>query len=102
MPIPAVMVVVISAISVLGYIKVIDALWFKPLIKERVGGYSKLMTYIPFILALVAIALGILNPYMTQWLSEVVNCSLSPEGINAYINEFIKVSSNLIKYLGGT
>ena len=102
MPIPAVMVVVISAISVLGYIKVIDALWFKPLMKERVGGYSKLMTYIPFILALVAIALGILNPYMTQWLSKVVNYSLSTEGINAYINEFIKVSSNLIKYLGGT
>ncbi len=101
MPIPAVLVVVISAISVLGYVKVIDSLWFKQVRITRIAATPKLMTYVPLVLAIISILLGVINPRITEWLAYVIEHSLSPEGVKSYIDSFNLVVYNLLRHIGG-
>ena len=100
MLVPAVMVVLISAISVMGYIKVIHVLWFKPLEGEVKGRVGPQMTAVVFTLAIACIALGILNPFMTKWLTNVINSSLVAQGISNYINSFNQVVLNVLRLVG--
>ncbi len=100
MLIPAAMVVVISAISVMGYIKVIHVLWFKPLEGEVKGKVGSQMTAVVFTLAVACIALGILSPFVTKWLTNVINSSLVAQGISNYINSFNQVVLNVLRIVG--
>ncbi len=88
--IPAIMVIVVSAISVLGYAKVFYSLVFAPLERE----YRRLKTtgldILMVILVIACIVLGLLSPWIISRIGYVVRNSLTPAGVGKYIESFIR------------
>jgi len=100
MIIPALMVVVISAISVVAYIKVIYTIWIRPPIVayERKSGIALALAIVLF-MALMCIMLGLAAPIVIQWLTDSVVSSLSKEGVENYINAFLEFYREALKHL---
>ncbi|MCD6488861.1 MAG: cation:proton antiporter [Desulfurococcales archaeon] len=88
--IPAVMVILISAISILGYIKAMYALIFLPPGSEMTKKPGTgLASAVVLVLGVTCIILGILAPfYIIPWLNNVVSTSLTYQGVLNYINVF--------------
>ncbi|RLG83567.1 MAG: cation:proton antiporter [Thermoprotei archaeon] len=95
--IPAIMIVIISAISVLGYVKAIYAAIFMPP-RPEFKEIPKLdyVSIITFIMGIVCILLGILAPFIIPVLSNSIEESLLPLGINKYIDAFYRALEMLI------
>ncbi|WFO75554.1 cation:proton antiporter [Desulfurococcaceae archaeon MEX13E-LK6-19] len=97
MLVPAIMVVVISAISILGYIKAIYAIVFmppKPGLKKIKG--LDTVSIITLFMGFACIVLGITAPYFIPVLTNVVNQSLMPQGVINYINTFLQYLRSLL------
>jgi len=94
--IPAIMVIIISAISVLGYVKIMYSIVFAPIEKEykqlNTLGIDILMT----LLIVACIILGILSPWIASKLSIVINNSLMPAGVDKYLQSFFNTFYKLI------
>ena len=93
--IPAIMVIVVSAISVLGYIKIIYSIVFAPLEKgyKRIGtlGVNVLM----ILMIILCILLGVLSPWIVGKLRIIVNDSLMPSGVEKYLESFFEIYNKL-------
>ncbi len=89
--VPAIMVIVVSAISVLGYAKVMYSIVFAPPIREYkrygLGGLSILM----MLLIVLSIGLGVLSPWVIGKLNIVVSSSLSSGGVEKYVSAFTSI-----------
>ncbi len=96
MPIVAVLVVIISAIWVLGYGKAMYSVWFRPPAKEfkNVTGIT-LPTAVVLLLAVACVGLGIAAPYLTSALSTTIVNSLMSKGVLSYIQAFLKTINYL-------
>ncbi len=96
MPLVAVLIVIISAISVLGYAKVMYSVWFRPPAHEFSNSLGiKLPTAVVVLLAAACIGLGLASPLITPALTSVVTHSLIGKGITYYIQAFL----NTITYI---
>ncbi len=95
MPLIAAFIVAISAISVLGYLKVIYSIWFRPASGNeepvRVSNPSGVLVG----LALTCITLGVLSPYLTPALHSIIEGTISPSGVGRYVNVFIHAARAL-------
>ncbi len=91
MPLVAVLVVAISAVSVLGYAKAIYSVWFRPMAKRfsRPHGIG-VPTGVLVLLAAACIGLGIASPLITPALTSTITHSLLGKGISMYIQAFLK------------
>ncbi len=87
---PAIVVIIVSAISVLGYAKVFYSLVFTPASREykRVGVTG--LNIVMIILVIACILLGLLSPWIIGRLEYIVVNTLTPDGVNKYIDAFIK------------
>ena len=100
--VPAVLVIVISAVSVLGYLKVIYGLWAKPLKEapKQVAGMA-VPKAVALVMAVACIALGVLSPIITGLLAGSINASFTDSGVQGYVNSFTSFAIYVIKHLGG-
>ncbi|RLG82105.1 MAG: cation:proton antiporter, partial [Thermoprotei archaeon] len=89
MLIPAVMVVVISAISILGYMKVIYSVVFRPPSPHVRRGSTYMATGVVLFMAALCIALGLAAPFLAPYLTKAVGTSLMPQGIRIYVQAFV-------------
>ena len=89
MLIPAVMVVVISAISVLGYMKVVYSTIFRPPHPGYRREATGLASSVVVLMAVLCILLGVTSPILTPYLTKVIDMSLMPEGIRNYVQAFV-------------
>ncbi|RLG77418.1 MAG: cation:proton antiporter [Thermoprotei archaeon] len=96
LPIVSAMIVVISAISVLGYAKVMYSVWFRPSrdVKDLKGQIS-LPTGVITLMGIACLALGLLSPLLTGFLSGVIDASIMPGGVNNYVQAFLRAISAL-------
>ncbi len=94
MPIIAALIVAISAVSVLGYSKVIYSIWFR---NPKTGSVKKapIPTGVVVALATACLLLGLLSPYLTQALTSIINGSVSSAGIHNYIVAFLNAAKSL-------
>jgi len=91
MPLVAVLVVVISAVSVLGYAKAMYSVWFRPAAKRFSKPYGiGVPTGVLVLLAAACIGLGIASPFVTPALTATITHSLMGKGISMYIQAFLK------------
>ncbi len=91
MPLVAVLVVAISAVSVLGYAKAMYSVWFRPTAKRFSRPYGiGVPTGVLVLLAAACIGLGIASPLITPALTSTITHSLLGKGISMYIQAFLK------------
>jgi len=97
MLIPAIMVVIISAISILGYIRAVYAIVFMPPRTglSRLTGLDK-VSAITLLMGVACIALGVLAPYLIPVLSKIIDESLMTKGVVNYINTYLRYLRSLL------
>ncbi len=93
---PAVMVIVISAISLLGYIKVMYATIFAPPAKEYTYRVNKGIEILLVIMGIACLLLGIFSPYIIDELKILIQNSLV-QGIDKYIDAFLRTYNELLR-----
>ncbi len=86
--IPAVMIIVISAISFLGYMKAIYSVVFAVPRKEYGGFKEGWVKYLLIVLAGALIVIGLLYPWIRDGLYSIAFNSMTPIGKYNYINAF--------------
>ena len=96
LPIVSALIVAISAISVLGYAKVMYSVWFRPPkdVKDLKGQIS-LPTGVVTLMGIACLALGLLSPLLTGFLGGVIDASIMPGGVNNYVQAFLRAISAL-------
>ncbi len=94
--IPALMIIVVSALSVPGYARAIYAVVFGIPRKEhrRVRLYG--VDILLLVMAVVLVVLGVLYPYIYDILSTSVGGSISPIGIWKYLSTFTTYGEKLL------
>ena len=95
MPLVAGLIVAISAISVLGYSKVIYSIWFRPLSRDIKASKASVATWVALVLAGACITLGLVSYLLTPALQGVISSSLTPAGVSNYITTFINSAKSL-------
>lgn len=97
LPVISVLIVAISAISVMGYAKVMYSVWFRPTSSEFGGeaGSYVLPSGVVMFMAAICVALGLVSPILTPLISHVVDASVTSSGIISYIQAFLKVATSL-------
>ena len=100
MIVPALMVIVISGISVIAYMKAIYAIWFRPPASKfkRKGGEATAILIVT-LMAILCIALGLGAPALIPWFTDAISASLSVDGIRNYINAFLEFYKEALKYI---
>ncbi len=94
----AVALIVVSAISSLGYLKIFYALIFPPLLRSYVKESEGVLMPIISALAIAVLLLGIFSPALLKFIEAVVENSLMPKGVEMYYGSFAEV---LRGYTGG-
>jgi len=97
-PILAIALILISAISSLGYFKIFYALIFPPLLRSSVKEREGVVMPIVLVLAVAVLLLGIFSPAVSKFIETVVENSLMPKGVEMYYESFTEV---LKSYIGG-
>ncbi len=96
MLIPALAVIVVSAISVLGYAKAMYSVVFATPIKEHREIKLHGIHYMLALMAVGLILLGVLYPWISQGLVHVANSSLIGSGVREYQEAFVRAFHALL------
>ena len=94
--IPAIMVIVISAISVLGYVKIMYSIVFAPIEREYRRIDTMGVNILMILLIIACIVLGVLSPWIASRLGIVINDSLMPTGVAKYLQSFFNTYYKLV------
>ena len=95
---PAVMIIIISALSVPGYAKAIYSIMFAVPSKEHIRIKLHGIDILLFVMAIILVLLGVLYPYVYRVMYGLAGGSVAPAGVGMYQEAFYRY---LYRLLGG-
>ncbi len=92
---PAIGIIIVSALSIPGYAKALYSIVFSVPVKEykalKIGGYK----YLLILIGLSLLVLGILFPYLSNILNNIIDSSLTMKGLSLYQQAFEETMRSL-------